>query len=459
MTPPKPGPAPPPDPEGLASLLPLALVVVLASAAIGLTGGAFRLAVGQVTHWILAAYTSAQAVAGWTGFAGVWALSMTLTALPLWGVLRLAPQAAGSGIPRVESLWLGELEPAHNFWLMPVKFLGGVLALASGHALGREGPMVQMGATIGIYLGRTCRLSARDARHLLAASAGAGLAVAFSAPLGGVLFTLEELTRSATARLVIASALACAVAVAVGQLLVGSAPVFQIVVPSVGPQFLPLYAVLGILAGGVGLAYNRLVLVMLREMTAVPPVWRVLGSSLLLALVMWQLPFISGNGETINQLVLDHAFGLGALSLLLLTRFLFGPFSYAVGLPGGLFAPMLAVGALLGAIFAELGMTLWPGLKLPVSAFAVVGMAAFFSATVRAPLTGVVLIIEMTGASNLTLPLLLACLPAALVPFWLGDKSLYEELRERQLQVHRARVAEGLASQGGALGSAGGEGR
>lgn len=432
------------DNDTLGGIVPLALLAIASGILIGLVGGSFRLGVMHVSQWMNAAYAALHALPGWSGFAGVAFLSLLLTALPLYLVLRFAPEAAGSGIQRVEAVWQGEVEPDSNKAFLPVKFFGGMLALASGHALGREGPVVQMGSAIGAYIGRYLKLPSSDQRSLIAASAGAGLAVAFSAPLGGLLFTLEELTRSANARLVIAGMITCAVGVPVAQFLVGMEPVFKMAQP-VEPRLLslPLYLLFGIAIGLLGFVYNRLILLTLTQMARLAPWLRVLLSALVLALVVWYLPFVAGNGEALNQVVLDGTLGGSALLLLLISRFLFGPFSYGIGLPGGLFAPMLALGAVAGALFGLAGNAMLPTLGLNVPSCAVVGMAALFSASVRAPLTGIVLIIEMTGASSLTLPLLLACLPAAIVPFWLGDLPIYEALRLRMLQNAKPAHSEG----------------
>ena len=427
--------------DDLAGIVPLALVSVLAGVLIGLVGGSFRVAVEHAGTLFNEVYAWLRTLPPAYGFAGTLAVALLLTALPLWLAVRFAPEAAGSGIQRVEAVWLGEIAPVKNRAFLPVKFFGGILTLSSGYALGREGPVVQMGSAIGAWAGRRFGLSVPEQRNLIAASAGAGLAVAFSAPLGGLLFTIEELTRSAGARLVIAGMITCAVGVPVAQYLVGDAPVFALAMPD-EPRLasLPVYFLFGVACGVLGTFYNRLVMGTLNLMGRVRPLWRAPASALVLALTLWYLPFVGGNGEALNQAVLGGAFSGGALAILLFTRFLFGPFSYGVGLPGGLFAPMLALGAVAGALLGLAGEHVWSGLGLSMSACAVVGMAALFSASVRAPLTGIVLIIEMTGASSLTLPLLLACLPAAIVPFWLGDAPIYEALRERMLAA-RAAVA------------------
>src|SRR5215472_13264391 len=128
------------------------------------------------------------------GFFLVLILCAAATALAAWLVRRFSPQASGSGIPHVEAVIRGEL-PQAPFWLIPVKFVGGLLAIGSGLALGREGPSVQMGASLAHFLGKVFRRHWADCRMLLAAGAGAGLATAFNAPIAGAIFVLEELLR------------------------------------------------------------------------------------------------------------------------------------------------------------------------------------------------------------------------------------------------------------------------
>jgi CIC family chloride channel protein len=138
-----------------------------------------------------------------------------------------------------------------------------------------------------------------------------------------------------------------------------------------------------------------------------------------------------GGGEALTQSALGGTSPLGVLPLVFLLRFGLGAVSYAARTPGGLFAPMLVLGAQLGVLFGALCRLTFPGLDMPPEAFAVVGMAAFFTGVVRSPVTGIVLIIEMTGSVPMLLPMLGACFAAMLVPTLLGNPPIYESLRER----------------------------
>ena len=215
------------DPEtGHGSLLALALLAPLVGAASGLVGALFRLCLAQADRWRDALIAGAH---GWEffGFLLVCAGGATAVAAAAWLVRRVSPHASGSGIPHVEAVLREEL-PQAPYRLILVKFVGGLLAIGSGLALGREGPSVQMGASISHLVGRMFRRGWPDCRVLLAAGAGAGLATAFNAPIAGAVFVLEELVRRFEPRMAIAALGASATAIAVARLLLGDAPDFQV---------------------------------------------------------------------------------------------------------------------------------------------------------------------------------------------------------------------------------------
>jgi CIC family chloride channel protein len=362
-------------------------------------------------------------------------------ALAAWLVRRFAPHATGSGIPHVELVLREEVPPA-PFRLLPVKFLGGLLAIGSGLALGREGPSVQMGATLGHLVSVLSRRSWVDCRVLMAAGAGAGLATAFNAPIAGAVFVLEELVQRFEQRMAIAALAASATAIATARALLGDQPDFTVAsvdpVPTLGH---PLFFVLGAFAGLLAVAYNRSLLATLaafERLRAVPPEGRAALVGAAVAAVAWFGPSLVGGGDGLTQAALSGTGTLAVLPLIFLLRMAMGHASYAAGTPGGLFAPLLVLGAQAGLMFGIGCAWLFPGLGIPAPAFAVVGMAALFTGIVRAPLTGMVLITEMTAAFTLLLPMLGACFVAMLVPTLLRDVPIYEALREGTLRRERA---------------------
>lgn len=422
--------------EGRRHLLLLVLVAIAAGALTGLVGAAFRMTLvaaaglrDAVVHW-------SQGL-GFFGFLVPVAVVAASAALARW-LVRWAPMAAGSGVQHVEAVARGEAEPA-PLKVVPVKFVGGALALGSGLALGREGPTVQMGATIGETLARAARMRIADVRRMQTAVAGAGLGVAFSAPLGGAIFAFEEVARSFNLRLVVATLLAAGTATGVAWSMIGDAPDF-IVTPPPLPRWssaLP-FLLFGLLLGAAGVLYNRLVVALLDladSFKRVPPEARAAVIGAMVGLLLCFDPSLVGGGDGLNQWVLDGQAPVATLAMIVAVRWFLGPLSYAASTPGGLFAPLLLLGAGLGALFAAAGNALLPALALDPVSFAIVGMAAFFAAVVRAPLTGIVLIVEMTATTTQLVPMLGASVMAVAAATWLGGAPVYDTLRLRMLSA------------------------
>jgi CIC family chloride channel protein len=220
----------------------------------------------------------------------------------------------------------------------------------------------------------------------------------------------------------------------VARLFLGDDPEFRVKeLPYLGSPAIALFFVLGAVAGFVALAYNH---ALLRTLVAADRLGRwpvelraaLVGGSV--GILAWFAPTLVGGGEALTQNALDGAVTLGLLPLVFLLRFGLGPASYAARTPGGLFAPMLVLGAQLGLLFGALCGLAFPGLDVPPEACVVVGMAAFFTGVVRAPVTGIALIIEMTASFRMLLPMLGACFVAMLVPTMLGNEPIYDSLRE-----------------------------
>jgi chloride channel protein, CIC family len=418
------------------ALLALACVALIAGTAAGLLGAAFTLSLQHATKGFsaLIAWAQNQSLFGLLALATICALATTFAAR--W-VRLYSKYASGSGIPQVESVLSGELPPAKR-GLILVKFVGGTLAIGAGLALGREGPCVQMGADAAFWIGRLFRRTWSDSLVLMAAGAGAGLATAFNAPIAGAIFVLEELVRRFDTRTTIATFAASASAIAVSRLFLGEGPIFHIA-PSPYPGFgaLPIYLCLGILSGALGVAYNRALtgtFAWVDQLKGWPAALFPAIVGALVGGIAWFQAGLVGGGDPITQSTLVGAVTLSVLPLVFLLRFALGSLSYAAGTPGGLFAPMLVLGAQSGWLFGTLCNHLYPATLLDPKLFAVVGMAAFLTAVVRAPLTGIVLIIEMTNSFALLLPMLAACFTAMLVPTLLGNEPIYDSLKKRMLR-------------------------
>jgi chloride channel protein, CIC family len=336
---------------------------------------------------------------------------------------------------------LNEEIPQAPFQLIWVKFCGGVLAIGSGLALGREGPSVQMGASLAHLVGKIFRRDWPDCRALFAAGAGAGLATAFNAPMAGAVFVLEELVRRFELRSAVAALGASATGIAVARVFLGDAPDFHVdALAYASAEATPLFFVLGAVAGLAATAYNRALLEAIAAAGRLGRLSVELRAGLIGAAVgtfAWFAPSLVGGGDAITQRSLAGAETLSLLPLVFLLRFGLGTVSYAAGTPGGLFAPMLALGAQLGLFFGLVCRLAFPDLDIQAEGFAVVGMAAFFTGVVRAPLTGIVLVTEMTANVTMLLPMLVACFAAMLVPTLLRNAPIYESLREHTLRGER----------------------
>lgn len=425
-----------PSVENERGLVGLAALTLLTGAATGAVATAFRFLL-EHANTLRIALTDAAHGLGLLGFVLVVANTACLALLAAYLVRRFSPHATGSGIPHVEAVLHGKIRPAGHV-LALVKFVGGLLAIGGGLVLGREGPSVQMGSAISFGIGRMFGCKWADCRVLLAAGAGAGLATAFNAPIAGAVFVLEELVQRFEHRIAIAALGAAASAVAVSRMMIGNEPDF-LVAPFVEPSLAswPLFLALGCIAGGVGVIYNRSILGALALADAAKSVPVELRAALIGALVgavAWFAPGLVGGGDDITQSILSGGAALAVMPLVFLLRFGLGAASYAAGTPGGLFAPLLVLGTQIGFMFGAACRTL-PFVVLPAEGFGVVGMAAFFAGVVRAPLTGIVLVGEMTGSSTLLLATVVASFAAMMVAALLRERPIYDALRDRTIRL------------------------
>ena len=421
--------------DGHGSLVLLVLLACVVGAGAGAIGTLFRIFLEHADAW-------RDALIGWAhaapvmGFLLVTAGCAAAVALAACLVRRYSPEASGSGIPHVEAVLRQDVPPAPII-VLPVKFVGGLLAIGSGLALGREGPSVQMGAIVAHMTGKLTGLTWPDARALIAAGAGAGLAAAFNAPTAGAVFVLEELVRRFEPRMAIAALAASTGAIFVSRMMYGNAPDFHVdPLAFASAATIPLYVALGALAGLLAVGYNRALLGAIAGMARLghwPLEARAGAIGAAVGALAWFVPDLVGGGDPITQHTLNGDGTLAVLPFILLLRFALGAVSYAAGTPGGLFAPLLVVGAQLGLCFGLLCRGAFPELDIAPQGFAVVGMAAFFAGVVRAPLTGITLVVEMTANVTMLLPMLGACFAAMLVPALLRNAPIYDSLREQAI--------------------------
>jgi chloride channel protein, CIC family len=359
----------------------------------------------------------------------------------LWLVRRFAPEASGSGIPHLKSVVMGE-EKLHWARVLPVKFLAGVASIGGGLAMGREGPTVQMGGATGLMVSTWFKVKQGEGERkaLVCAGAAAGLAAAFNAPLAGLIFVLEELTGSLTPVVFVSSFIASVAADVVCRVVTGETPVFDLHGMPVPPlHALPLALIIGLVAGLGGVLFNRSLLATLDlfdRLKAWPPFAVGAITGLVVGLAAWIYPSVGGSGALLSERALTGGITIHLVLVLIAARFFLTVLSYGSGSAGGVFAPLLVLGSLGGLAIGAAIHTLVPGWAVFPEAFAVIGMGAMLTASVRAPLTMIVLMIELTGSYDFMLPLLVACFAGYGVAEAMRDKPLYEALRERSL--HRA---------------------
>lgn len=356
--------------------------------------------------------------------------------LAVYLVRRFAPEAAGSGIPHVKAVLYGLSTMAWQR-VLAVKFVGGIVGIGAGLALGREGPTIQMGAAVGKMVSGWFACTPRERRTLIAAGAGAGLAAAFNAPLAGLVFVLEEVQRDFSPGVFTATLIASGVADITTRLFLGQLPVFHVQTGSAPAlSLLPFALFLGVVAALLGVTFNRGLLrsLDLFERLRAWPSW-VRGGlvGLLVGAVALVVPIAVGGGGHLLEHALAGDLPFTTIGAFFVLRFALTMLSYGCGAPGGIFAPLLVLGSEIGLGVDALARRFVPDAVGRPHLFAVVGMAAYFTAIVRAPLTAIVLMVEMTGNYSLILPLLVASLTAYGVADFLRDRPVYEALLERDL--------------------------
>lgn len=427
-------------------ILPKALVVGLVA---GLLASAFRVALEATEHARIAYLLSLDR--GLRIPVGV-ALGALGGAVAVWLVRRFSPDASGSGIPQLKGFIVGERGVQWRR-LLPVKFVSGVVGIGGGFALGREGPTLQMGGVTGLMVSEWFRVRPGEGERkaLIAAGAGAGLAAAFNAPLAGVMFVLEELAGSFTPVVFVSAFLASVTADVVGRVLTGPMPVFPLhEMPAPDLSALPFALVLGLACGAGGVLFNRSLIRSLDLFGRLRwPGWAVGALAGAVAGIASGLyPGVAGTGGLLTERALAGDIALRWLPLLLLARFFLTMQSYGSGAAGGIFAPLLVLGALGGLAFGHIAQFAAPGWVSHPETFAVIGMGGLLTAIVRAPMTGIVLMIELTGSYEFMLPLLACCLVAYTVAEAWRDVPIYEALRARANRIELTAAREsGAATQ------------
>ena len=363
--------------------------------------------------------------------------------------LKFAPEAGGSGIPEIEGA-LDHKRPIRWKRVLPIKLFGGMCSLSSGMILGREGPSIQIGGNLGKMIADLFYLSKSNAMALVAAGSAAGLASAFNAPLAGILFVLEELRpqfkysflsiKLVSVTVICSSVTRC--------LLVDNQAIFKDLPQYICPNVTSFYwfAILGIVIGVIGYLFNRNVEIFQNlyakifqgRMSIILPIIFILGGSF--GVLFATDHQYAGSGMfSISSWITGNNLPVLTLITLLIWRIIGTLLCFATGIPGGIFAPSLSIGTLCGATFGAIlfhfGLT-----EISPSIFAIVGMSTLFAASVRAPVTGIILVTEMTNNYEFLLPMMIATFCATITAQKLGGKPIYSQILARTLRLAESSV-------------------
>jgi len=344
-------------------------------------------------------------------------------------VYYFAREAKGHGVPEVMGAVAvrgGIIRPR----VAVIKVLASSICIGSGGSAGREGPIVQTGSSIGSALGQVLHLSGQRVRTLVGCGAAAGIAATFNAPIAGALFSLEIILGDFAFANFAPVVLSSVVGAAVGRWYFGNYPsltVLHFQLRSWGE--LPLYAVLGVAAGFMGVLFTRALYgqedFYEKALRAIPPPARAMVGGALVGAVGIFTPQILGTGYGPIDVAVSGLFPLYLMCIFLLAKLFATTTTLGSGGSGGILAPSLFMGAMLGGAFGVLAREVFPNFTAQPGAYALVGMGAMVAGTTYAPLTAVVILFEMTDNYSIILPLMTACVIALIVARRLNDLSIY----------------------------------
>lgn len=370
-----------------------------------------------------------------------WFLLLILSGLIIGKIVIKVPIIKGSGIPQVKGVLEDKMTMNWQETLLG-KFFGGVLAVGLGMSLGREGPSIQLGAAAGQGVSRIFRNLPAEEKYLITAGASAGLAGAFNAPLAGVMFALEEIHKSFAVKIILSAFTASLASDFVAQNFFGLKPIFNFLEINALPFKYYLYLfLLGIILGLGGIIFNQLIFRtqdFWQKHLKLPLVCRPVLPLLLTGLIGFVMPQVLGGGNNLIASLHGSNFLLHTLILFLIAKLLLTAVCYASSAPGGIFLPLLAIGALIGNIYSLSLTIIFQLPEIYQSAFIALAMAGYFTAIVKSPLTGIILISEMSGSFQHMLALSLVSVTAYLTTELFHSKPIYSELLERMLNAKKA---------------------
>lgn len=372
----------------------------------------------------------------------LWFILLSVVGYIVGKLVEKEPLISGSGIPHVKGVMDGYLENRPPSVIIN-KFIGSTLSIVSGLSLGREGPSVQLGASTGDFLSKKFKSTRLERRLLISSGASAGLAAAFNAPLSGVLFSLEEIYKYFSPLVILATITASVTADFISKQFFGLKPIFHF--GTTNPIPLENYwilIILGIILGFLGAFYNWFTIKTQRlyskincpnSIKMIIPFWFAGIVGLLFPTVL------CGGHAIIEELTLNSTLGL--LLLILVAKFLFSMISFGSGAPGGIFFPLLIIGGAIGATFGYISIN-YIGISAEFfNNFIILSMAGYFTAIVRAPITGIILITEMTGSFSHLLSLTIVSIISYIIADVLKSIPIYDSLLDNLLKKNNIEEA------------------
>ena len=406
---------------------------------VGLIGGfivlLYRVALTFAGNWLIKILSY---IKGNPFRCAVWFLILMALAWIVGRLVKWEPMISGSGIPQVEGEVSGRLS---QNWkrVLPAKFAGGFLCMLGGLSPGREGPSIQLGAMAGQGISRALGRGKREEKFLMTCGASAGLSAAFHAPLAGMMFAVEEIHKTFSIPILLPVMTASVTADYIASHILGLDPVFHFQITEYLPQnYYWLLILLGILVGVSGVFYNWGMLKaqeLYRKIPFLKETGRLLIAFLTAGVLGLVMPSVLGSGSGLIVSLTKGEMVLGMVVLTLVVKFLFSAVSFGSGAPGGIFFPLLILGALLGAVFAMTGAEFFGLDPVYINNFVLLGMTGFFTAIVRAPLTGIILLFEMSGSISQMLSLSIVSVTAYIVATLMRSEPIYDSLLKRILKA------------------------
>ena len=362
-------------------------------------------------------------------FAALAIMGILIDFLTKWEV-----DSSGSGIPQIYAEVKGHME-ANWAKVLFSKIIAGVMTALGGLSLGPEGPSVQIGGMAGKGVAKIFKGSKTDELRLILVGSAVGITAAFNAPLAGVIFVFEEINHGFDKTLVFIALVSAIVADFISKVIFGQATILSFPIYNIPLESYWILIVLGVFIGFLGYIYN---VGMIKSSDIVNrlrmPSWlKFVLVFMVSGVVALTIPEISDGGHFMMDMLDVAVPSLSVLILLLVLKYLFSMFSFSSGAPGGIFLPILVLGAYIGAVFGSVAV---PSLGLQhdlIYRFIVISMAGFFAATVRSPITGIVLLAEMSGSTDSLVAMVIVSLIAYVIPTLLGNEPIYESLYDRLL--------------------------